>query len=162
MVFAQGANPQLGGVVTDQSGALIPGVTITVQNTDTGVTNTAITNESGAYNFPSLQPGQAYRVSASLPGFQTKTVNNLPLPASTNNRQDFQLGGGGATTVEVQSEANAVITAAGASVGDVLTEDRIRNLPVVGNNVLDLLDILPGLRLSPLGEAVEYDWRSRH
>src|SRR5687768_12615448 len=74
--FAQGANTQLGGVVTDQSGALIPGVTITILNTDTGVTNSTITNESGAYNFPSLQPGQAYRLSASLPGFQTRTVNN--------------------------------------------------------------------------------------
>jgi hypothetical protein len=84
MAFAQGANTQLGGVATDQSGALIPGVTVTVVNTETGVTNTAITNESGAYNFPSLQPGQAYRVSASLPGFQTKTVNNLPLPATVS------------------------------------------------------------------------------
>jgi hypothetical protein len=81
MAFAQGANTQLGGVVTDQSGALVPGVTITILNTDTGVSNTTITNESGAYNFPSLQPGQAYRASASLPGFQTKVVNNLPLPA---------------------------------------------------------------------------------
>src|SRR5678809_1739843 len=83
MAFAQGANTQLGGVVTDQSGALIPGVTITVVNTETGVMNTLITNESGAYNFPSLQPGQAYRVSASLPGFQTKTITNLELGVAT-------------------------------------------------------------------------------
>jgi hypothetical protein len=154
LAFAQGANTQLGGVVTDQSGALIPGVTMTLVNTDTGVTNTTITNESGAYNFPSVQPGQAYRVSASLPGFQTRTVNNLPLPASTNNRQDFQLTvASAATTLEVQSEAIAAITGAGASVGDVLPEYRIRNLPLVGNNVLDLLNILPGIRQSALGEA---------
>jgi hypothetical protein len=51
--FSQGGNAQLGGVVTDPSGALLPGVTITVVNTDTGVTNSTITNESGAYNFPS-------------------------------------------------------------------------------------------------------------
>src|SRR5688572_7019407 len=154
MAFAQGANTQLGGVVSDQSGALIPGVTITLLNTDTGVTNSTITNESGAYNFPSVQPGQAYRVSASLPGFQTRTVNNLQLPASTNNRQDFQMTvASAATTVEVQSEAISAITAAGASVGDVLPEYRIRNLPLVGNNVLDLLNILPGIRQSALGEA---------
>ena len=103
LAFAQGGNTQLGGVVLDPSGALIPGVTITVINTDTGVSNNTITNESGSYNFPSLQPGQAYRVSASLPGFQTRTVNNLPLPASTNNRQDFQLTvASTSTTVEVQ------------------------------------------------------------
>ncbi|HET9216132.1 MAG TPA: TonB-dependent receptor [Terriglobia bacterium] len=153
MAFSQGGTAQLGGVVTDQSGALIPGVTITVTNTDTGVTNNSITNESGAYNFPSLQPGQAYRVTATLPGFQTATVNNLALPASSTNRQNFQLTvAGTATSVDVQTDANAVITAAGASVGDVLPSDRIRGLPLVGNNVLDLLDILPGIRISPAGE----------
>jgi hypothetical protein len=154
--FSQGGNAQLGGVVTDPSAALIPGASISVTNTDTGVTNTAITNESGAYNFPSLQPGSKYRVSASLPGFQTKTVTNLELPVASNNRQDFQLAiATSTTTVEVQSEANAAITAAGASVGDVLPEARIRSLPMVGNNVLDLLDILPGLRMSPAGS--EFD-----
>jgi len=152
--FSQGGNAQLGGIVTDQSKALIPGVMITVTNTETGITNTAITNESGSYNFPSLQPGKAYKASASLPGFQTKTVNDLELGGAGNIRQDFQLSVGTTSTlVEVQSEANSVITAAGASVGDVLTDARIRTLPMVGNNVLDLLDILPGLRLSPLGST---------
>jgi hypothetical protein len=151
LAISQGGNAALGGVVTDSSGALIPGVTITVTNTDTGVINTAVTNESGAYSFPSLQPGTAYRVSASLPGFQTNTVTNLELGTATTNRQNFQLSvAGTATKVEVSSEANAVITAAGASVGDVLPEFRIRELPLVGNNVLDLLDILPGLRQGPL------------
>src|SRR6185503_7541906 len=70
LVFSQVGNSQLGGVVTDPSGALMPGVTVTVINGDTSITNTAITNESGAYNFPSLQPGSKYSVSASLPGFQ--------------------------------------------------------------------------------------------
>ena len=152
--FSQGGNAQLGGIVTDQTGALIPGVTITVTNTETSVVSRTVTNESGAYNFPSLQPGPAYRVSASLPGFQTRTVNDLALSGASNARQDFQLVVGATnTTVEVQSEANRLITEAGASVGDVLPEARIRNLPMVGNNVLDLLDILPGLRLSPLGSA---------
>jgi Carboxypeptidase regulatory-like domain len=69
LAFSQGGNAQLGGVVTDPTAALLPGVTVTVTNTETSVTNTAVTNESGAYTFPSLQPGKAYRVTAALPGF---------------------------------------------------------------------------------------------
>ena len=84
LAFSQGGNSQLGGVATDTSGALLPGVTITVTNNDTSVANTTITNESGAYNFPSLQPGANYSVSASLPGFQRKTVTNLPIGAAVN------------------------------------------------------------------------------
>jgi hypothetical protein len=148
--FSQGGFSQLGGSVTDPSGALIPGVTITVTNTDTGVMNTAITNESGTYNFPSLQPGRAYRVAASLPGFQTQTVTNLELSGSTSHRQNFQLSvAATATAVEVVSDATAAITAAGGTVGDVLPEYRIQNLPMVNNNVLDLLDILPGSDSAP-------------
>src|SRR4029434_1121199 len=82
--FSQGGNSQLGGVATDTSGALLPGVTITVTNNATSVANTTITNESGAYNFPSLQPGATYRVSASLSAFQRKTVPNLPIGAAVN------------------------------------------------------------------------------
>src|SRR5687767_7061864 len=81
---------QLGGSVTDPTGALIPGVTITATNTDTGVSTTTITNESGAYSFPSLQPGRAYSLSASLPGFQTTTFTNINLPPAPV-RQNFQL-----------------------------------------------------------------------
>jgi hypothetical protein len=153
LAFSQG-NAQLGGVVTDPTGALIPGVTITVINTETSITTTAVTNESGAYNFPSLQPGHAYTATAKLPGFQTKTYTSLELSASTTNRQNFELAVAATTTaIEVSSEANSAITAAGASVGDVLPQYRIQNLPLVGNNVLDLLNILPGLRFSPIGES---------
>src|SRR6185295_16230196 len=110
VAFSQGGSAQLGGIVSDPSKALLPGVTITVTNTETSVSNTAITNETGSYNFASLQPGQSYRVSASLPGFQTRSVTNLSLGAGTNSRQDFQLGlAATSTTVEVQAEANSLI-----------------------------------------------------
>src|SRR5688572_24267573 len=141
-------NAQLSGTVTDPSAALLPGVTITVTNTDTGVVTVAITNESGTYVFPSLQPGKAYRVSASLPGFQTKTVTDVELSSSAV-RQNFQLALSAAlTTVEVIADRANELAANSASVGDVLPETRINNLPIVGNNVLSLLNVLPGLRVS--------------
>jgi hypothetical protein len=144
-------NAQLGGSVTDSSGALLPGVTITATNTETGVETTAITNESGAYNFPSLQPGRAYSVSAALPGFQAVTFTNVDL-GPTAVRRNFQLQVSTLqTVVEVSADPLNAISTSSASVGDVLNESRITSLPMVGNNVLNLLNVLPGLRLSAAG-----------
>ena len=145
--FAQGGNSQLGGVATDQSGAVLPGVTITVTNVDTGVTNTTITNESGAYNFPSLQPGTNYSVSGSLPGFQRKTVTNLNIGVATTVRQNFELGvAAQATNIDVSIQASELLTTSAQSVGEVLTASRVQNLPIVGNDVLSLIGLMPGVR----------------
>src|SRR5438876_5686058 len=116
-------NAQLGGIVTDPTGALVPGVTITATNTATGVNTTTLTNESGAYTFPSLQPG-VYRVSAELPGFQASTVANLELgPIAI--RQNFQLKIGTAqTSVEVTAEPMTAVSQSSATVGSVLNQER--------------------------------------
>jgi len=76
--FGQSINATVGGTVSDASGALIPGVTVTATNTGTGIANTLVSNESGAYNFAALQPG-TYKVSAELPGFQTQTFTDVQL-----------------------------------------------------------------------------------
>src|SRR5262245_13019158 len=88
--FAQeGINATLSGTVSDPTGALIPGVEVTAKNTATGVTSTTLTNESGTYRFPSLQPG-SYEATAKLTGFQTQTFR-LSLGTSQNIRQNFTL-----------------------------------------------------------------------
>jgi hypothetical protein len=74
--LAQGGAGQVGGIVQDTSKALIPGATITLLNTDTGIVTTQLTNESGAYSFLSVPPG-TYMVSGSLPGFKTSVTNNV-------------------------------------------------------------------------------------
>jgi Ca-activated chloride channel family protein len=140
-----GSMGSLTGVVTDASRALIPGVSVTAANTSTGVVTTAITNESGAYNFPSL-PAGTYQVFASLPGFRTQ-VARADIQ-NTASRLNYTLEVG-AIDSKVEVTASAAQTLAqSARVGDVLTQERIQNLPLVGNNVLDLLNILPGTRLS--------------
>jgi Carboxypeptidase regulatory-like domain/TonB-dependent Receptor Plug Domain len=140
-------NAQLAGSVSDASNALIPGVTIIATNNATGVATTTITNDSGAYTFPSLQPG-VYKLSAELPGFQTSTVTNLELgPIAV--RQNFQLKvGTAATSVEVTGEPLTAVSQSSATVGDVLSQKKVSDLPIVGNNVLSVLDTLPGLRVS--------------
>src|SRR5262249_46691201 len=135
--FAQTGNALLGGTVQDPSKALIPGVTISAKNVSTGITTTQITNESGTYNFPVLQPG-TYEVSAELPGFKKAVQKDVQLPYASSVRIDFTLEVGAvAQTVEVTAAGNAALRESSASVGDVLTQDRVQNLPLVGNNVLD-------------------------
>ena len=150
--FGQTGNAQLGGTVIDPSKALIPGVTITATNVETGVTQTQVTNETGAYSFPVLQPG-TYRVSADLPGFKKQVFNEVRLSYASQTRIDFTLEIGEQTqSVEVTVAADSILRESSASVGDVLTMERIQQLPLVGNNVLDLLNTLPGINISPTGE----------
>ena len=115
--FAQ--NGTLTGTVEDVSKALIPGVTVTATNTGTGVVTTRISNESGAYDMPGLSAGQ-YKLSASLPGFQTKTLENIELGNETK-RFNFTLEVAGvATNVEVRIDAGSQLNTLGATVGETL------------------------------------------
>src|SRR5262245_31471352 len=88
--LAQTGNASLGGFVQDPSRAFIPGVTVTATNTQTGVTSSAVTNESGAYNITSLLPG-TYKLSAELPGFRSQVFNDVQVGANTTGRYNFTL-----------------------------------------------------------------------
>lgn len=147
-------NSSIGGTVEDTSKALIPGVTITATNTGTGVANTTISNESGAYNFPVLAAG-TYKLTAELTGFKPVTFNDVQLSPATPLRLNFTLEVGGlAQAVEVTVESTA-LTSSSASIGEVLSEKRVLDLPITSSNVLDLVRILPGFRESPGGNAFD-------
>jgi hypothetical protein len=151
--FAQAGSASLGGIVQDASKALIPGVTVTAKNVATAVTQTQVTNESGTYSFPVLQPG-VYEISAELPGFKRSLQKDVTLPYAGQVRLNVTLEVGDVNqAVDVTVQRDSILRESSASVGDVLTMDKIQNLPMVGNNVLDLLNTLPGMRLSPLGDA---------
>src|SRR2546430_2752734 len=94
LTFSQTSNATLGGTVSDASGALIPGVSVTATNTGTGIVTTVLTNEAGAYQFASLQTG-SYKVMAGLSGFQVQTYNNVTLGVSQQVRLNFTLQVGG-------------------------------------------------------------------
>ena len=142
--FAQTTNATLGGTVSDATRALIPGVTVTATNTQTGIVSTTITNETGAYNFPSLQPG-LYKASAELAGFQTQTYNEVTLGVSQQVRLNFTLQvGTQAQSVEVSVSADTLIATTSSSVGAVLPEYKVRDLPLATRNILDLVGTTAG------------------
>src|SRR5216684_869242 len=84
---------EITGVVTDSSGGLVVGATVTVTNPETGVTRTATTNTAGNYTFPSLLPG-VYSVKSEMQGFQAEIRNGVELQVQQVARIDFQLKGG--------------------------------------------------------------------
>jgi hypothetical protein len=151
--FGQGTNATLTGTISDSTGALIPGVSVTATNTATGVVNTVITNESGSYNFPSLLPG-TYKVSAELSGFQTQTFTNVRLGNADQVRLNVTLQVGGLNTaVEVTVAADTLLAVSSSSIGEVINQQRVADLPTVTNNVLDLYRLTPGIRIDDTGNS---------
>src|ERR1051326_2358579 len=143
-VVAQTTNATLGGTVSDASRALIPGVMVTATNTQTGIVSTTITNETGSYNFPSLQSG-VYKVTAELAGFQTAAYNDVTLGVSQQVRLNFTLQvGGQAQSVEVSVAADTLIATTSSSVGVALPEYKLRDLPLSTRNALDLVATTAG------------------
>jgi Ca-activated chloride channel family protein len=138
----------INGTVSDSTGALIPGVTVTATNTESAVSKTTMTDASGAYTFIGLVPGP-YRLTAALTGFQTAMLVNINLGNAESQRFNIAMKiAPSQTTVDVSVAASPIVQQSGATVGEVLSEQQVRNLPMVGNNVLDLLNTLPGAQAS--------------
>jgi len=146
---AQVVSATLGGTVSDPSGAFIAKVTVSATNVNTGIVTTELSNEAGSYQFASLQPG-TYTVTASAPGFQTLTYNNVQLGQTQQVRLNFALQvATGNQTVEVTAEADTAIATTSASVGGVLAEKDVLSQPLASRNVLDLVALTPGVITVP-------------
>jgi hypothetical protein len=149
--FSQSTSATVSGTVEDATGAVLPGVSVTATNNDTGVVATVITNESGAYNFASLLPG-AYQLSAELPGFQTRTYTDVKLGNAERVRLNFTLTVATlATGVEVTVAADTLLAATSSSVGGVLSQNSVAALPNIANNVMDFYRLIPGVTVQDSG-----------
>ena len=142
--FAQRTTAAIRGTVTDSSGGVIPGATVTVTGEETGVTRSATTNNSGIFVFPDLLVGR-YRLEATLQGFKTSNVTGLTLSVAEDREVNFQLQAGELSeTVSVVSTAVAVKTV-GGDVSGVITGTQVRELPLNGRNFLQLVTLMPGV-----------------
>jgi hypothetical protein len=152
-LIAQTGNGSIGGIIQDPSKALLPGVTITLTNTATGVVTTQISNEAGAYQFQAVPPG-TYSLKAELPSFKQAVANGVTVGTNAAVRRDFTLEIGNlSSVVEVAVAADQLMTEAAATVGVVLPQRVVTDLPLVGQNVLSLLDVLPGFKAGATDSA---------
>src|SRR5207253_5200856 len=132
------------GTVTDASGALVPGATVTAKNEATGVAYVQTTTEAGLYGFPTL-PAGAYTVSVTLPGFKTANKTGNTLEVNTPLVINMSLEVGGVTeTVSIAAEAEALQTS-NATIGNVVARKAIVDLPLNGRNPLALIALEPGV-----------------
>jgi hypothetical protein len=154
--FAQAGNASVSGFVQDATQAVVPGVTITATNVQTGVVTKTISNETGTYTILSLMPG-TYRLSAELPGFRPHVYNEVVLTTGVLARYNFTLQVGEVTQgVEVTADSMALIAQSSATIGQVLPEAQVRDLPLIGNDALDLMRVMGGIRGGPGSEATTF------
>lgn len=132
------------GIVTDESGAVITGAAITAINIDTNISREAVTLADGSYSIPFLPVGN-YRVEITTMGFKKFERSGLTLQVGSNSRVDARLEIGTINeTVEVTADAPIVETTS-PTLGDVVTNAEIDNLPLVNRDVYTLLTLTAGV-----------------
>jgi hypothetical protein len=130
---AQVERASIVGLITDKSGAVVPGVAVTVTNQDTNTSARAVTDDSGAFSVVNLIPGN-YTVQAIKSGFRNMVYRNYVLQVSQSARLDVQLEVGDvAQAVEVTAAAPLLQTE-NASVGQVISSSAVQSLPLNGRN----------------------------
>jgi hypothetical protein len=145
---SQATTGQVIGMVTDNSGAVLPGVTVTITSDATGYTRTVVTGDDGLYTLPLIPPG-TYKITAELSGFQTASVEATTVTVGSNMTVNVTLGVPGvAETVTVSSRASAVET--GSAKGtNTLDTKAIENLPINGRRFQDFVTLTPTAQVDP-------------
>jgi hypothetical protein len=144
ILSAQTATGTITGTVTDSSGAVVSGAKVAVTNTGTSARLEVLSNESGVYTAPLLQPG-AYEVNVTAPGFKAFTQTGIVLRVQQQGRVDVVLQVGGVNeSISVQGDA-AVVEATTSSIGKVVDNKRILELPLNTRNVYSLVNLTPGV-----------------
>ena len=147
-LFAQ--NGRILGTVTDQTGAVLPGATVSVIDTQRGVTRTLTTDAAGEYNAPTLLPG-TYTVRVEAKGFQRLDRQNIALEVGKEIRVDLTPQPGEQAQTVTVTEAIPLVDAASSTLGGTLNNADINDMPLNGRNYQNLLGLRPGVMIQPGG-----------
>ena len=157
-VHAQTGTAALAGDVVDSQKQVIPGATVTLTHVATTASQVTTTDERGAFRLANVQPG-VYTLKVELAGFKTAIVERVTLQVDSVTRETVTLAVGGVTeTVSVVSETTHLNTT-DASVGNVMSREQIRSLPVEAQNVVHLLSLQPGAIFIPTPNPATVDPR---
>src|SRR2546428_4867841 len=150
--FAQVGGASVGGIVTDDTGARLPGVTVTVRNTVNGATQVLLTGPEGNYRVVALRPA-AYEITAELAGFAA-SKRAVTLTVGADATVDFKLGVATVQETVTVSGAAPMIEVAKSQLSSVVLSDQVSTLPNLGRNFLELAQLLPGS--GPDNSRVQY------
>jgi hypothetical protein len=131
------------GTVVDESGAVLPGVTMTLRNAETGVERTIVTDTAGRYRFPALPPG-TYNITSELSGFATEERTGIVLTIGTELRQDFGLNIQTLTEMITVVADTPIVDTTRSEVAGVVTQRQIETLPINTRQYLNLALLMPG------------------
>src|SRR5262245_39906513 len=140
---AQTGAASLTGIISDQSGAKVPGATVTATNQATNVAYTAVSNESGNYTVTSVPVG-TYVLKAELPGFKTATTDPMQVEAKAIVRLDFTLQVGAGEETLLGTGTSPLLQTESVTVGEVISGTTVVGLPLNGRNTGQLSLLLPG------------------
>src|SRR5262249_4022041 len=138
------ATGNIEGLVSDQTGAVLPGVTVTVRNVDTNISREVVTESNGRYRVSALQPGR-YEVAATLSGFEVKPASGIEVLVGQTAPVDLQMHPAGvAESLTVSAEA-PVIDTRRTDFSNVIGEQAIENLPITGRRWDNFVLLSPGV-----------------
>jgi len=142
--FSQGNAGRILGTVTDQSGGVVAGATVTVVDVARNVTRTLTTDDAGEYNAPNLTPGM-YTVRAEAKGFKKLERQNVELQVGKEVRVDITVQPGEQEQTVTVTEAIPLVETTNATLGGTLNNDDITDMPLNGRNYQNLLALRPGV-----------------
>jgi outer membrane receptor protein involved in Fe transport len=147
-ISALAQTAQVTGRITDQAGAIVPDTKITLTNVGNGFKRETIANSEGYFTVPLLQPG-TYQIAVQKSGFKPLVQTGVTLQVEQVLRLDYTLEAGAVTeTVSIAAATAASLETETSSLGKVVDQQRIQNLPLLGRNPYSLVALVPGARPS--------------
>ena len=154
LAFAQGTST-FNGRALDQGDAVLPGVTVTVTNTSTGVVRTSVTNDEGAFFLPGLDPG-IYNIQSELPGFQTSVRERVTLAVNSTITIDFKLALANVTEAVTVTGDAPLIEVTQSKVASSIEAKELESLPMITRSLSGMLALLPGaVQIAPAHRSKE-------
>jgi hypothetical protein len=138
----------LQGNITDKTGAVVPGAQIAATQIQTGTSRSTVSDSAGNYSLPALQPG-TYRLVVSAAGLQTTTLENIVLSVDSTEKVNAQLGVAAANQTVQVSGAAEQINSSTMTVGQVIGQKTVQEVPLNGRHFLDLGLLIPGSVTAP-------------
>src|SRR5215510_3440679 len=155
ILAAQGVRATIVGRVTDDTGAVVPGAKITITNVGTNESRSVVANDNGEYAIPQLSPGQ-YTLTVEYAGFNTVVRSGIVLETNQQARLDVVLKVG-TLTEEVQvSAATPLVTTENATLGNVVDQKKIVELPLNGRDYLQLAFLQPNVFVTAQGSNLGF------